>query len=132
MSFELFAIGTITTPYTSLGQCPFNVNDTEGPLCDLIVKDEYAEGITGLNVGQTIDILYWLEGARRCVMLDKPHGRSAGDQLMGTFSLRTPFRPNPIGLAKLTIVAINGSKIQVKGLDCLNGTLLLDIKPAIV
>lgn len=131
MNFELFTIGTITTPYSSLEQSPFNVDDSNGPLCELNLKDEYAEGITGLTVGQKIDILYWLADARRCVMLDTPHGKDAAKALMGTFSLRTPFRPNPIGLAKLSIVAITGNTIQVCGLDCLNGTPLIDIKPSI-
>lgn len=131
MSYTLIPIGTITTPYNILDECPNNVDDVSGPLCELVLEDDFVVGLTGLNVGDRIDIFYWLDGSVRQVSLEKPHGRHAGDTLLGTFCLRTPIRPNPIGLAKLTIVAIDANRVQVRGLDCLNGTPLIDIKPSL-
>jgi tRNA (Thr-GGU) A37 N-methylase len=80
-----------------------------------------------LQVGQQILILYWLEHADRNVL--KQNSRRTGE-LTGIFSLRTPNRCNPIGAAVLPIKAINNNRLTVPGLDCLNGTHLIDIKPA--
>ncbi|CAM3651049.1 tRNA (N6-threonylcarbamoyladenosine(37)-N6)-methyltransferase TrmO [Parendozoicomonas haliclonae] len=132
MSYQLITIGTIKTPYKSLNECPFNVDNINGALCELILKDEYAVGLTGLEAGEFIDILYWLDGSVREVSLDTSHGPNADDKLFGTFSLRTPVRPNPIGLARLAIVEIEKGVVKVRGLDCLNGTPLIDIKPSIL
>ena len=81
----------------------------------------------GLSVGQRILILYWFEQVDRAIL--RQHSRRTGE-LAGIFALRTPNRCNPIGAAVLPIVKIEGNVITVHGLDCLDGTPLLDIKPA--
>ncbi|MET4693009.1 TrmO family methyltransferase domain-containing protein [Endozoicomonas lisbonensis] len=128
---NIVSIGTITTPYNTLAECPNNIDNTSGPLCELHLDDQYKAGIRGLKPGESIDILYWLHDSDRTVMQEKPHFRHDGEKLPGTFALRSPHRPNPIGLAKLTIVVIAEGKIMVRGLDCLNGTQIVDIKPSI-
>lgn len=124
MENTLISIGHIQTPYTTLTECPRNI-ETNGPTCSLVVKDEFKEGLTGLEVQQNILILYWLEGTNRELMIQSKSPKK------GTFSLRSPHRPNPIGAAVLPIVSIVDGVIIVEGLDCLNNTKLLDIKPAI-
>lgn len=79
--------------------------------------------------GQKILILYWFENTNRDVIHQK--SRSSGE-MIGTFSLRSPHRPNPIGAAVVTIETIKKEVVFVKGLDCLDSTPLLDIKPAIM
>jgi tRNA-Thr(GGU) m(6)t(6)A37 methyltransferase TsaA len=127
MQATLKSIGHITTPYTSLGECPSNI-DPDGPLCTLVIDDEYKDGLLGLEIGQEILILYWFDNTDRSLI--RQTSRSGGG-VVGTFALRSPHRPNPIAAAVLPIEAIDGGRVSVKGLDCLDGTWLLDIKPAI-
>ena len=119
-------IGEIITPYKTLAECPRNT-DPDGPLCELILRDDLRDGLLGLTAGQHILILYWLEHADRSST--RQNSRRTGE-LAGVFALRTPNRPNPIGAAVLPIEKIDDGVITVRGLDCLNGTPLLDIKPA--
>jgi len=127
MSPQLRFIGHIETPYRSLAECPRNV-EANGPTCRLIVSPPFADALLGLRPGQAILILYWLSGGDRNRL--RQHSRKSGEYA-GVFALRTPNRPNPIGAAVLTIEAIDGGVVTVRGLDCLDGTPLLDIKPAV-
>jgi tRNA-Thr(GGU) m(6)t(6)A37 methyltransferase TsaA len=126
MRAQLAFIGHIETPYQTLEECPRNI-DPNGAPCRLVVESQYEEGLLGLGVGREILVLYWLEhGDRTRLRQSPPHI----GKLTGTFALRSPHRPNPIGAAVVTIDAISGNTIAVRGLDCVNGTPLLDIKPA--
>ena len=120
------AIGIIATPYKTLAECPRNI-DLDGPRCELVLREDLRDGLLGLSVGQRILILYWFEHVDRSAI--RQNSRRTGE-LAGVFALRTPNRPNPIGAAVLPIENISDGVISVRGLDCLNGTLLLDIKPA--
>jgi tRNA-Thr(GGU) m(6)t(6)A37 methyltransferase TsaA len=71
-------------------------------------------------------VLYWMHEARRDLVLQAPHHYS---ERRGTFALRSPVRPNPIAVSVARLVGIEGNKLSVVGLDCLDGTPLLDIKP---
>lgn len=121
-------IGHIETPYYTLDECPSNI-DPNGPLCQLVIDDEYEDALLGLETGQEILILYWFEAADRNVT--RQESRKTGE-VRGSFALRSPHRPNPIGAATLPIQAIDGGCVSVRGLDCLDGTRLLDIKPAMM
>lgn len=126
MQATLKFIGHINTPYNSIEECPGNVS-ANGPLCKLVVDDDYKEGLSGLEAGQEILILYWFENTDRSVTRQ---ASSNGEKVMGTFALRSPHRPNPVSAAVLPIEAIDSESVSVNGLDCLDGTRLLDIKPA--
>ena len=119
-------IGEIVTPYKTLADSPRNI-DPNGPPCELVLRDELRDGLLGLAAGQRILILYWLGHAIRSAI--RQNSRRSGE-LAGVFALRTPNRPNPIGVAVLPIEQIIDGVITVRGLDCLDGTPLLDIKPA--
>jgi tRNA-Thr(GGU) m(6)t(6)A37 methyltransferase TsaA len=124
---RLVVIGHIETPYQTPEDCPYTVNPG-GPVCTIVVAQGYASGLTGLTVGDRILVLYWLDRAKR----DKPLvGVRRSGKVAGAFAARTPHRPNPIGAAVVTIEAIEGPALKVRGLDCVTGTPLLDIKPAI-
>ncbi len=127
MTAQLQFIGEISTPYQTLEQCPNNIQ-ANGPLCTITVNDKYKNGLLGLKQGQHILILYWLSGTNRNIMQQSVNT----DKLVkGTFALRSPHRPNPIGAAVLPIEKIEDGYLIVKGLDCLDKTQLLDIKPAL-
>lgn len=119
-------IGHIETPYESIEDCPNNA-DENGPPCALIVNSEFKDAIFRLEPGQRILILYWFENADRDVTIQ--NSRKNGER-SGVFALRTPNRPNPIGASIVKIERIEKNIIHVNGLDCLNGTPLIDIKPA--
>ncbi|WP_261817048.1 tRNA (N6-threonylcarbamoyladenosine(37)-N6)-methyltransferase TrmO [Vibrio gallicus] len=126
MTATLTYIGKITTPYHRVEQCPNNIQ-SQGPLCQITVREEFKQGLKGLTIGQDILVLYWLADAERDLLIQSnKHGDNKG-----TFALRSPHRPNPIGAAVLSIEAIEGAVITVKGLDCLDNTPVIDIKPAI-
>lgn len=127
MSTKLNFIGHIRTPYQSIDECPNNIS-FNGPLCRLEINDELVSELNGLTRGQHILILYWLG---RCAENTEGFQCIGSKQQAGTFALRTPFRPNPIGAAVLPITAIYDAAIEVRGLDCVDGTGLIDIKPAI-
>ncbi|WP_170560386.1 SAM-dependent methyltransferase [Ruegeria atlantica] len=127
MTFDLTFIGHIETPFQSLGDCPNNVQ-ADGPRCDIVLGSRFAQGLLGLETGQTILVLYWLEGVDRNLLIQHRGGRS--DSIpRGVFALRSPHRPNPIAAARVQIEAITDGRVKVRGMDCLNGTRLLDIKP---
>lgn len=123
---ECVFIGTIRTPYLKLEDCPKNV-EPGGPVATLELYDNYAEGLIDLDKHKYIQVLYWLDKGRRDVLVQK--GRK--DNLTaGTFALRSPNRPNPIGSSVVKLVSVSGQIVRVEGMDCLDNTPLLDIKPA--
>ena len=125
-TFTCTPIGEIRTPYETIDECPRNLM-TDGPPCRIVVDREYADGLYGLGPGASILILYWMDRASFSSLRNT--SRQSGET-RGIFALRTPHRPNPIAAAVVRIDKIEGNEIIVRGLDCINGTSLLDIKPA--
>lgn len=123
---ELVFIGHIETPYKVLEDCPRNV-EPDGPVCRLVLAPGYEQGLLGLRPGRKVLVLYWLREADRTKLRQSP---SHIGKTRGTFALRSPHRPNPIGAAAVEVEEISGNTVVVRGMDCLNGTPLLDIKPA--
>lgn len=126
MDNTLKFIGEIRTPYKTIDDCPSNIT-VDGVDCQLVIDDEYKNGLFGLNSGDKILILYWLYNENRFTGMGT--SRNSGER-KGTFALRSPKRPNPIGVATLKIESIDDNIIHVRGLDCMDKTILLDIKPA--
>ena len=118
-------IGRIETPFTTRAECP-RQGSQDGPICRLVITPPFDLALKGLETFDTIEVLYWLHEARRDLLRQSP--KSDGETF-GTFALRSPLRPNPIGTAICKLVAIEGATVAVRGLDCLNGTPLIDIKP---
>ncbi|GAA6163660.1 tRNA (N6-threonylcarbamoyladenosine(37)-N6)-methyltransferase TrmO [Pelagimonas sp. KU-00592-HH] len=125
---ELTFIGEIRTPYVRLEDCPNNVQ-ADGPECVLELDQAYAHGLVGLRPGQRVLVLYWFEGVDRN-RISQSRGCRGGGAATGVFSLRSPHRPNPIAAAEVPILSIADGCLFVRGLDCLDRTKLLDIKPA--
>ncbi|MCJ2144406.1 MULTISPECIES: tRNA (N6-threonylcarbamoyladenosine(37)-N6)-methyltransferase TrmO [unclassified Methylobacterium] len=121
----LVYIGRIHTPWTDRLACP-RQGRLDGPSCRIEVFEPWVAALDGLEAFARIEVLYWLNASRR----DLVHQSPANDcTTRGTFALRSPVRPNPIGTSIATLVAIEGNILTVRGLDCLDGTPLLDLKP---
>ena len=118
-------IGTIRTPFATRDQCP-RQGRWDGPECTLVLRAEWVPALQGLERFESIEVLYWLDRSRRDLVLQSP--KSDG-RTIGTFALRSPVRPNPIGTSLVKLVRIDGGQVIVRGLDCLDNTPLLDIKP---
>jgi tRNA-Thr(GGU) m(6)t(6)A37 methyltransferase TsaA len=117
-------IGRIRTPWTRRADCP-RQGAADGPACRIEVDRAWAAALEGVEAFERLEVLYWLHVARRDLVRQTP-GRGAG---RGTFALRSPVRPNPIGTALVRLLRREGAVLVVAGLDCLDGTPLLDIKP---
>ncbi|MFC3615709.1 tRNA (N6-threonylcarbamoyladenosine(37)-N6)-methyltransferase TrmO [Lutimaribacter marinistellae] len=120
-------IGIIRTPWPDRSLCP-RQGRLDGPECRLVLQPQWCDALQGLEKFEMIDVLYWLDRSRRDLVTQSP--KSDG-RTVGTFALRSPVRPNPIGLSKVKLVGIDGGEVVVRGLDCIDGTPLIDIKPDI-
>ncbi len=121
----VYFIGRIRTPWSDRLQCP-RQGRSDGPTCRIEVFKPWDEGLDGVSQFPRLEVLYWLHESRRDLVLQSP--RSDG-VARGVFSLRTPVRPNPIATSIVELVKIEGSTLFMRGLDCLDGTPLIDIKP---
>ncbi|SHG89594.1 tRNA-Thr(GGU) m(6)t(6)A37 methyltransferase TsaA [Marivita hallyeonensis] len=118
-------IGTIRTPFTTRDLCP-RQGALDGPDCRLEVLPEWQAALKGIEKFAMLDVLYWLHESRRDLVLQSP--KNTGNTV-GTFALRSPVRPNPIGLSQVRLIRVEDGAVIVKGLDCLDKTPLIDIKP---
>ncbi|HEY4253819.1 MAG TPA: tRNA (N6-threonylcarbamoyladenosine(37)-N6)-methyltransferase TrmO [Roseomonas sp.] len=121
----LVYIGRIHTPWTSRMGCP-RQGRADGPLCRIEVFEPWAAALDGIAAFERLEVLYWLHRSRRDLVRQSP--RDDGTT-RGTFALRSPVRPNPIGTSIALLVGVEGATLLVRGLDCLDGTPLLDLKP---
>jgi len=118
-------IGRIRTPFATRDDCP-RQGSPDGPVCRIEIDEPYRPGLKGLDRYERVEVLYWLDRARRDLVQQSP--KSDGSAT-GVFALRSPLRPNPIGTSLVTVVGIEPDAILVRGLDCIDGTPLIDIKP---
>lgn len=121
----LVFIGRIRTPWTSRLATP-RQGRADGPLCRIELSPPWQPALDGLERYPRIEVLYWLHLSRRDLVRQSPANDGT---VRGTFSLRSPVRPNPIGTAIAHLVRIEAGTVLVRGLDCLDGTPLLDLKP---
>ncbi len=121
-------IGIVRTQAASVPR-HWTVSDVEGTLC---IDETYQEGLRDIQPGQKIIVLFHFHKSQPFSnqdLIQKPPHRN---QYMGVFSTCSPRRPNPIGLSVVEVLDIQGSKLRVKGIDMLDGTPILDLKPWIV
>lgn len=118
-------IGRISTPWTSRMETP-RQGRQDGPLCRIEIYEPWVAALKGVEVFERLEILYWLHQSRRDLVLQSP---ASNGKIHGTFALRSPVRPNPIGTSIVTLEGLEGNVLLVRGLDCLDGTPLIDLKP---
>jgi tRNA-Thr(GGU) m(6)t(6)A37 methyltransferase TsaA len=121
----LVFIGQIRTPWTSRLMTP-RQGRADGPVCRIEIFEPWVEALDGVEEFERLEVLYWLHQSRRDLVKQSPANDGAA---RGTFALRSPVRPNPIGTSIVTLVGVEGSTLLVRGMDCLDGTPLIDLKP---
>jgi len=121
----LVFIGRIRTPWTSREDTP-RQGSYSGPVCRLEIFEPWVAALKGVDFYNHLEVIYWLHHSPRNLVLQSPKKNGL---TRGTFSLRSPVRPNPIGTSIVKLVGIEGSTVLVRGLDCLDQTPLIDLKP---
>jgi tRNA-Thr(GGU) m(6)t(6)A37 methyltransferase TsaA len=121
----VYFIGRIHTPWTRRDECPKNARGSDAE-CTVELDPRYAAGLDGVAGCSHLVLLYFMHQARRDLMVQAPRHHP---EPRGTFSVRSPVRPNPIAMSVVKLVRVEGTKLTVIGLDCLDGTPLIDIKP---
>lgn len=122
----LYFIGTIRTPWQKRADCPRNPREAGDAVSTIELDPRYAKALTGLDAHRHILVLYFMHHARRDLLVQV--SRHSG-LARGTFALRSPVRPNPIAASVVELLGIEGTALKVRGLDCLDGTPLVDLKP---
>jgi len=122
----LVRIGTIRSALTSLDDAP-RQGDEGAPDAWLEVDAGFAPALAGLRVGEVIVLLTWLDRADRGVLATHPRNDTSLP-LTGVFATRSPDRPNPLGLHRVTILEIDGTRLRVGPLEAIDGTPVLDVK----
>ncbi len=118
-------IGHVETPYRTLAECPKRVGP-DGPECAVVLAAPWDRALQGVERFDWIELFLWFHRARRDLLVIDP---SHGDGPRGVFSLRSPVRPNPVAVTTVALVARQGNRLIVRGLEALDGTPLIDIKP---
>jgi tRNA-Thr(GGU) m(6)t(6)A37 methyltransferase TsaA len=121
----LVFIGRIRTPWSSRVDTP-RQGRHDGPVCRLEIFEPWVPALKGVDFYSHLEVIYWLHQSRRDLVLQSPKDNRS---TRGTFSLRSPQRPNPIGTSIVKLVGVEGSTVFVRGLDCLDETPLIDLKP---
>lgn len=127
--YEVRPVAWVESPLSDRAQAP-RQGFLGAPPAWLAVEPDVAEGIRDLRPGDQVILLTWLDRARRDELATVPGDNPASPPL-GVFSTRSPNRPNPIGLHRTQILAVEGLRIQVSELEALDGTPVIDIKPVI-
>lgn len=126
---ELRAIGTVASPLTDPGSAP-KQGDEGAPAATIVLDPEFVEGLAGVRQGDALIVLTWLDRAARDVISVHPRGDRTRPR-QGVFATRSQDRPNPIGLHRVRVEAIDGTRIEVSDLEALDGTPVLDLKPVL-
>jgi tRNA-Thr(GGU) m(6)t(6)A37 methyltransferase TsaA len=121
----LYFIGTIRTPWRRRADCPKDGRRSDA-LCVIELKEPFLAALAGIETYSHLVVVYFMHRARRDLVLQVP--RHLGEP-RGTFALRSPVRPNPIALSVVRLIKVEANRLSVVGLDCLDGTPLLDLKP---
>ena len=129
MRYDVRPIGAVESPLVDLADAP-RQGEEGAPEAWLVIDPALSLAMRDLAVGQRVVVLTWLDRARRDVLVTRPRDDPNRAE-EGIFSTRSPDRPNPIGLHEVTIVAIDGSRLQVRPLEAIDGTPVLDIKPVL-
>jgi tRNA-Thr(GGU) m(6)t(6)A37 methyltransferase TsaA len=127
--YVLEPIGWVESPLVDRDTAP-KQGDEGSPDAWLVFEPGVREGLRDLRAGTDVIVLTWLDRARRDVLAVHPRGDRARPE-QGVFSTRSPDRPNPIGLHRVTIVSIDGPRMLVRNLEALDGTPVVDVKPVL-
>src|SRR3954447_23926612 len=126
---ELVAVGTVESSLKDRADAP-KQGDEGAPEAWLVFALGMIEGLEGIAPGDVLLVFTWLDRAHRDVLRVRPRG-SATAHPQGVFSTRSPDRPNPIGLHRVTVLEVDGVRMRVDHLEALDGTPIVDVKPVL-
>lgn len=124
---DLRPIGHVESPLIDPADAPKQGSEG-GPGAWLVIEPRLLDALDGIEPGDRVIVLTWLHRARRDVLQVHPRD-DARNPLRGVFSTRSADRPNPIGLHRVRILAVDGVRLRVAGLEAIDGTPVLDVKP---
>ena len=128
-SFEIKPIGKVSSSLKSPEAAPRQA-DEGAPEAWLVFEPAAVEGLRNIRPGDELVLITWLDRARRDVLSVHPRG-DVSRPAEGVFSTRSPHRPNPLGLHDVTVTAIEGGRVRVRGLEAIDGTPIIDLKPVL-
>ena len=126
---ELVQVGVVESALVDLGSAPLQ-GDEGAPDAWVTFEDEYLDALEGIEPGDAVILLTWLDRADRDVLRVHPRGDASRPE-RGVFATRSPDRPNPVGLHRVEVAAIEGRRIRVRNLEALDGTPVVDVKPVL-
>lgn len=118
-------IGHVETPWARPEDCP-KQGTHDGPDCAIVLSPPWDRALEGVERFDFLEVYLWFHLARRDLLVIDP---SHGGGPRGVFALRSPVRPNPIAVSTVRLVARAGNRLIVRGLEAVNGTPLIDLKP---
>jgi tRNA-Thr(GGU) m(6)t(6)A37 methyltransferase TsaA len=129
MSFDLTPVGRVQSPLTDREAAP-KQGDEGAPEAWIVFEPHLLAALEGIREGDELMVLTWLDRADRDVLLVHPRS-DPSRPLQGVFNTRSPDRPNPIGLHRVGVLAVEGQRFRVRDLEALDGTPVLDVKPVL-
>jgi tRNA-Thr(GGU) m(6)t(6)A37 methyltransferase TsaA len=126
---QLVAIGRVESPLTDRASAP-KQGDEGAPEAWLVFEADVVDALEGIAAGDELLVLTWLDRAHRDVLRVHPRGDLTRAP-QGVFNTRSPDRPNPIGLHRVRVAEVDGTRIRVSDLEALDGTPIVDVKPVL-
>ena len=124
---QLTRVGTVESPLADRASAP--LQGYEGsPESWLVFEPEYGQALDGIREGDDLIVLTWLDRAHRDVLRVHPRSDPANPE-QGVFNTRSPDRPNPVGIHRVNVLAIDGLRFRVRDLEAIDGTPIVDVKP---
>jgi len=127
--FDVVAIGRVSSPLVDRADAP-RQGDEGAPEAWLEFSTPYGEGLKDISAGDDLLLITWLDRAVREVLSVHPRG-DRDRPPTGVFSTRSPDRPNPLGLHRVSVLAVDGLRLRVSGLEAIDGTPIVDVKPVL-
>ena len=127
--FDAVAVGVVRSSLRDLAQAP-KQGDEGAPEAWIEIEGCYADALAGVAVGDALVVVTWLDRGDRSVLQVHPRSDPARP-LTGVFATRSPDRPNPIGLHPVEVLEIDGARLRVSGIEAIDGTPVLDLKPVL-
>jgi tRNA-Thr(GGU) m(6)t(6)A37 methyltransferase TsaA len=126
---ELVQVATVESPLTDRATAP-KQGDEGAPEAWLSFEPAYADALDGVAEGAELLLLTWFDRAHRDVLRVRPRS-DPNRPVQGVFSTRSPDRPNPVGLHRVSVLERDGLRLRVSGLEALDGTPVVDVKPVL-
>jgi tRNA-Thr(GGU) m(6)t(6)A37 methyltransferase TsaA len=123
---EVRPVATVESPLRDLDQAPRQGHEG-APEATLVFAEEVAAALEGIAAGDELIVLTWLDRGDRTVLRVHPRDDPSIPE-RGVFATRSPDRPNPVGLHRVNVVAIDGLRLRVRDLEAIDGTPVVDVK----